>query len=256
MSTAPSSSFPLPKRRALPPEQLRAAIAAAQGGDLTARNEVIEANLRLVASVAQRFAALGREWDDLFQVGCIGLTKAVERFDPSYDVQFSTYAVPLIAGEIRQHLRKDNAVHVSRRTQEKAIVLRRVLADLQQSLGRSPTMRELAEATGAELDEVAAALETLRQPASLDEEAADGEGQSSRLHDRIADDNPWWEHALDRLGIHQVIGGLDERERLILQLRFLERRTQTEAAGALGISQPQFSRTERRLLDKLRDLLS
>ncbi|MFO7248065.1 MAG: RNA polymerase sporulation sigma factor SigF [Bacillota bacterium] len=232
-------------------EEVRALIARSQAGDTEARNRLVEANVRLVWSVVQRFLGRGYEADDLFQIGCIGLLKAVDKFDLSYDVKFSTYAVPMIIGEIQRFLRDDGSVKVSRSLKEAAQRIRRKKDDLTKALGRTPTVGELAEALGMTPEEVVFAQEAGRAPASIHETVYENEGDPITLMDQLADGNE--EGWFDKLALQEAIRKLDERERLIVYLRYYKDYTQSEVAERLGISQVQVSRLEKRILQKIRD---
>lgn len=168
-------------------EEVRALIARSQAGDTEARNRLVEANVRLVWSVVQRFLGRGYEADDLFQIGCIGLLKAVDKFDLSYEVKFSTYAVPMIIGEIQRFLRDDGSVKVSRSLKEASQRIRRKKDDLTKALGRTPTVGELAEALGMTPEEVVFAQEAGRTPASIHETVYENEGDPITLMDQLAD---------------------------------------------------------------------
>ena len=233
--------------------QVKELIAASQAGDDAAREALVVSNQRLVWSVVQRFLNRGYEPDDLFQIGCIGLMKAIDKFDLSYDVRFSTYAVPMIIGEIQRFLRDDGSVKISRSLKETARQVRRTRDDLAKKLGRQPHINEVAEALGMEPTEVVFAQEAMRQPASIHETVFENDGDPIYLMDQISDENQskWF----DKLALHDALTRLPERERLIVFMRFFRDKTQAEVAEVLGISQVQVSRLEKKILQTIRDQL-
>lgn len=240
-----------------PDESLIDLLARAQGGDAEARDRVVEANLRLVRSVAGRFIGSGRESEDLFQIGCLGLLKAVDRFDLSLGVQFSTYAVPLIIGEIRRYLRDSGPIKVSRGLKHLAWEGRRKQEELAKNLGRDPTVTEVAEALSVPVDRLVEAMDGLVPPASIHDVIHQGDGDPVFLLDRLSTDPeeegepPWFE----RLAVRQALERLDPREHEILRLRFFHDLSQTQVSSRLGISQVHVSRLERRALGLLRQYL-
>lgn len=233
--------------------QVRDLIRQSQSGDTAARDKLVLGNQRLVWAVVQRFLGRGYEADDLFQIGCIGLMKAVDKFDLEYEVKFSTYAVPMIIGEIQRFLRDDSTVKVSRSLKETAKHIRRVRDELAKKWGRQPRITEIAEELGIEPSEVVFAQEALRTPASIHETVFENDGDPIYLMDQIADEEggTWF----DRIALHEVLGTLPERERLIVYLRFFRDKTQSDVARVLGISQVQVSRLEKRILQKIREQL-
>ncbi|MBE3596489.1 MAG: RNA polymerase sporulation sigma factor SigF [Hydrogenibacillus sp.] len=235
-------------------DALRELIARAQSGDEAARNTLVEANLRLVWSIVQRFLNRGIDADDLFQIGSIGLIKAIDKFDLSYDVKFSTYAVPMIIGEIQRFLRDDGTMKVSRALKENGHRVRRMRDELAKTLGREPTVAEVAEALGLTPDDVILAQEATRPLASIHETVYENDGDPITLIDQIADDanEKWIEH----VGLRDVIARLPERERLIVYLRFYKDQTQAEVAERLGISQVQVSRLEKKILNTIKKEIS
>jgi RNA polymerase sporulation-specific sigma factor len=238
------------RTRKISDEETRRLIAVSQSGDSDARDELVVSNQRLVWAVVQRFLGRGYDADDLFQIGCIGLMKAVDKFDLSYDVKFSTYAVPMIIGEIQRFLRDDSTVKVSRGLKESARKIRHVRDELAKRLGRQPQISEIAGEMGIEPSEVVFAQEALRQPASIHETVFENDGDPIYLMDQIADDgNGGW---FDKIALHEIIGRLPERERLIVYMRFFKDKTQSDVARVLGISQVQVSRLEKRILDQIR----
>lgn len=234
-------------------EEIRDLIAKSQSGQADARDQLVLSNQRLVWAVVQRFLGRGYEPDDLFQIGCIGLMKAVDKFDLSYDVKFSTYAVPMIIGEIQRFLRDDSTVKVSRSLKETAKKIRHVRDDLAKDLGRQPVISEIAEALQIEPSEVVFAQEALRSPASIHETVFENDGDPIYLMDQIADeDNEVW---FDKIALHDTLSHLPERERLIVYLRFFKDKTQSDVANVLGISQVQVSRLEKRILRYIKEQL-
>ncbi|QQE81284.1 RNA polymerase sporulation sigma factor SigF [Alicyclobacillus sp. SO9] len=234
-------------------EEIRDLIARSQSGQSDARDQLVLSNQRLVWAVVQRFLGRGYEPDDLFQIGCIGLMKAVDKFDLSYEVKFSTYAVPMIIGEIQRFLRDDSTVKVSRSLKETAKKIRHVRDDLAKELGRQPVISEIAEALQIEPSEVVFAQEALRSPASIHETVFENDGDPIYLMDQIADDdNEVW---FDKIALHDTLNHLPERERLIVYLRFFKDKTQSDVAGVLGISQVQVSRLEKRILRYIKEQL-
>lgn len=232
-------------------DQVKDLIAKSQDGDAEARELLVNSNIRLVWSVVQRFINRGYEADDLFQIGCIGLLKAVDKFDLTYDVRFSTYAVPMIIGEIQRFLRDDGTVKVSRSLKETANKVRRTKDELYKAFGRAPTISEVAEAVGITPEEVVFAQEASRAPSSIHETVFENDGDPITLIDQIADEgvNKWFE----KIALKDAISRLSEREQLIVYLRYYKDQTQSEVAERLGISQVQVSRLEKRILQTIKD---
>ena len=233
-------------------ERMRQLFPLVHSGDLAAREEFIRGNLRLVLSVIQRFGNRGENVDDLFQVGCIGLIKALDNFDVSQNVRFSTYAVPMIIGEIRRYLRDNNAIRVSRSMRDTAYKALKMRDQLTEKLGREPNVNELAEAMHVPREDVIFALEAIQDPVSLFEPVYNDGGDALYIMDHITDekkpDNGW----LDVIGVKEAMARLTDRERYILKLRFFQGRTQMEVAGEIGISQAQVSRLEKNALSHMR----
>ena len=233
-------------------ERMRELFPLVHSGDLNAREEFIRGNLRLVLSVIQRFSNRGENVDDLFQVGCIGLIKALDNFDVTQNVRFSTYAVPMIIGEIRRYLRDNNAIRVSRSMRDTAYKALRARERLAEKLGREPDVTELAQELGLPREDVVFALEAIQDPVSLFEPVYNDGGDALYLMDQITNekkpDNSW----LDVIGIHEAMNRLTDRERHILTLRFFQGRTQMEVASEIGISQAQVSRLEKNALAHMR----
>lgn len=226
-------------------------ILRAQNGEQEARDTIVQRNMRLVWSVVQRFLNRGYEPDDLFQIGCIGLLKSVDKFDLSYDVKFSTYAVPMIIGEIQRFIRDDGTVKVSRSLKELGNKIRRAKDELSKTNGRIPTVSEIAEYLDISAEEIIMAQEASRSPSSIHETVYENDGDPITLLDQIADqeENTWF----DKIVLKEAIRDLDERERLIVYLRYFKDQTQSEVAVRLGISQVQVSRLEKKILQQMKD---
>lgn len=221
-------------------------------GDLSAREEFIQGNLRLVLSILQRFNNRGENADDLFQVGCIGLIKSIDNFDRSQNVKFSTYAVPMIIGEIRRYLRDNNSIRVSRSLKDIAYKALQVKERLTNDMAQEPTVETIARELGADKSDVVAALNAIQEPVSLFEsvyhDGADTIYVMDQIKDERNDDNSW----VDDIALRDAMQKLNERERHIIDLRFFEGRTQMEVAEEIGISQAQVSRLEKGALERIR----
>ena len=229
----------------------RQLLLQAHAGDAGARERMVEGNLRLVLSVVQRFAQRGENLDDLFQVGCIGLIKAIDNFDPAQPVRFSTYGVPMIIGEIRRFLRDNNALRVSRSLRDTAYRAMQARETLEKQLGREPTMDEIAGEAGLSRREVTAALESVVEPVSLEEPVYTDGGDAMYLIDQVRDpdgEDSW----ISGLQFRQTVAGLTPRENRIMELRYLRGKTQMEVAQEIGISQAQVSRLEKGALNQFR----
>lgn len=230
-------------------------LRAAAAGDKAARQKMIQGNLRLVLSVVQKFAGRGENMDDLFQVGCIGLIKAVDNFDPTLNVRFSTYGVPMIIGEIRRFLRDNNAVRVSRSIRDMAYHAMQAREALQKENGREPRISEIAARLNTTVENVAVALESAVEPTSLYEPVySDDEGAVSvmdQVHDSSGEEN--W---ISDIMFRDTVKALSARERRIIALRYLSGKTQTEVAQAIGISQAQVSRLEKNAITRIKRQIS
>ncbi len=240
------------KLKLLSNEEKRELLIRAKNGDDKAREKLINGNLKLVLSVIQSFGGRGENPDDLFQVGCIGLIKAVDNFDISLDVKFSTYAVPMILGEIRRYLRDNNSIRVSRSLRDLAYKALQARERLSAKLSREPTNAEIAKELDRTENEVVNALDSIADPISLYEPIYTDNGDSVYVLDQIKDDKNTDDQWLDEIAISQAIGKLSERERRILSLRFYNGRTQTEVSDEIGISQAQVSRLEKSALEKIK----
>lgn len=220
-------------------------------GSKTARQELINGNLRLVLSVIQKFTSRGENMDDLFQVGCIGLIKSVDNFDISQNVRFSTYAVPMIIGEIRRYLRDNSSVRVSRSIKDTAYKAMQVKERLMAEKQEEPTVTEIANELGIPTEDVVIALESIVSPMSLYDPIYSDGGDIIFVLDQLGDnndDNNW----LGEISLRESIKGLSERERNILSLRFMQGKTQMEVSEEIGISQAQVSRLEKGAIDKIK----
>lgn len=231
--------------------EVKELIKLSQEGDQASRELIVEKNMRLVWSVVQRFLNRGYDPDDLFQIGCIGLLKSVDKFDLSYDVKFSTYAVPMIIGEIQRFIRDDGTVKVSRSLKETGNRIRKAKDELSKILGRIPTVNEISAHLGLSPEEIILAQEASRAPSSIHETVYENDGDPITLLDQIDDGNEgkWF----DKLALKEAILELDERERLIVYLRYYKDQTQSEVALRLGISQVQVSRLEKKILQQMKD---
>lgn len=236
-------------------ERMRELFPLVHSGDLNAREEFIRGNLRLVLSVIQRFSGRGENVDDLFQVGCIGLIKALDNFDVSQNVRFSTYAVPMIIGEIRRYLRDNNPIRVSRSLRDTAYKALQARDRLQYALGREATVDEIAQEMHLPVEDVVFALEAIQDPVSLFEPIYNDGGDALYIMDQVKDENTKDENWLEEISIKDALQHLNEREKKILRLRFFEGRTQMEVAGEIGISQAQVSRLEKAALTHMRKLI-
>ena len=223
-----------------------------KAGDREVREEFIKGNLRLVLSVIQRFGNRGENPDDLFQVGCIGLIKALDNFDMSHGVKFSTYAVPMIIGEVRRYLRDNNAIRVSRSLRDLAYRALQARETLNRQLQRDPTMAEIAEEIGVEREEVVLALESIQEPISLYEPVFHDDGDAIYVMDQVADTRDTDARWIENLALAEAMKKLTPRERRILDMRFFQGKTQMEVAEEISISQAQVSRLEKNALKYMR----
>ncbi|MEG2038630.1 MAG: RNA polymerase sporulation sigma factor SigG [Oscillospiraceae bacterium] len=226
----------------------------AQSGDDIARQDMIYGNLRLVLSVVQKFTNRGENLDDLFQVGCIGLIKAIDNFDPTLNVRFSTYGVPMIIGEIRRYLRDNNSIRVSRSMRDTAYKAMQVKEKLTNLASREPSIEEIAKEMGCKKEDVVLALEAIVDPISLFEPVYSDGGDTIYVMDQVGDkvdDKDW----LEEIMIKEAMQSLADREKTILSLRFFGGKTQMEVAKEIGISQAQVSRLEKGALDRIKGQL-
>lgn len=221
-------------------------------GDKNARNELINGNLRLVLSVIQRFTNRGENLDDLFQVGCIGLIKAIDNFDVTQNVRFSTYAVPMIIGEIRRYLRDNNSVRVSRSLRDTAYHAMQIKERLTNENQKEPTVEEIAKEMHIKKEEVVLALEAIVEPVSLYEPLYNDGGDTIYVMDQVGDSNSD-DNWIDEIVFKQSIEKLSDREKKILSMRFMQGKTQTEVAKEIGISQAQVSRLEKSAINNIKN---
>ena len=231
-----------------------ALLRAARAGDKEARQRMIQGNLRLVLSVVQKFVGRGESMDDLFQVGCIGLIKAIDHFDPDLNVRFSTYGVPMIVGEIRRFLRDNNAVRVSRSVRDIAYKAMQAKEQLQKELNREPHIDEIAERVQLPVTTVTLALESVVDPVSLYEPVYSDEGDTIYVMDQLGDsggEDSW----ISGIMFKDTVQALSEREKKIMALRYLSGKTQVEVAKEIGISQAQVSRLEKNALGRIKGKL-
>ena len=233
-------------------EEMMRLIELAQKGDQAAKQRLVEGNLKLVLSVIQRFLGRGENPDDLFQVGCIGLLKAIANFDTTKDVRFSTYGVPMIAGELRRYLRDYSPIRVSRSVRDLAYRVLQCKQAMTAENGREPTFAQIAERLGVPEEDVIGAMDAVSTPVSLYEPVYTDGGDPLTVMDQVRDVKNTDEQWLESIALRQAMQALSERERRILALRFYDGRTQMEVAGSLGISQAQVSRLEKGALASIR----
>jgi len=238
--------------KTLKSEEMMQLLRQAKAGDKDARDKLVEGNLRLVLSVIQRFMGRGENPDDLFQVGCIGLLKAVQNFDDSKMVRFSTYGVPMIAGEIRRYLRDNSAIRVSRSLRDLAYRVLQCKEQMQLELGREAGLEEVAQKLELPLEEVVNAMDAITAPVSLYEPVYADSGDPLTVMDQVRDTRNTDEHWIERIALREAVSQLGVREKQILGLRFQEGRTQMEVAKEIGISQAQVSRLEKNALGSIR----
>lgn len=233
-------------------EQKKTLFARLKQGDQRARDEFIKGNLRLVLSVIQRFSNRGENFDDLFQVGCIGLIKSIDNFDTTLNVKFSTYAVPMIIGEIRRYLRDNNSIRVSRSLRDTAYKALQAKERLTSNGIKDPRIEDIAKELEIPREDVVMALDAIQDPISLFEPIYHDSGDAIFVMDQVSDSKNIDENWIEEISLKQAIGKLNEREKHILNLRFFEGRTQMEVADEIGISQAQVSRLEKTALLHMR----
>lgn len=234
-------------------EEMTVLIAQLQAGSETAREVLVEKNLGLVHHIVKRFLGRGYEAEDLFQIGSIGLIKAIDKFDLSYDVKFSTYAVPMITGEIKRFIRDDGMIKLSRSVKENAWKIRMASDKLEQEHGREPTLTEISEKTELSVEDIVMALEANVEVESIYKTVYQGEGSQIYLVDKIPEKKDEHEKALNHMMINQLLELLEEDEKKLIMLRYYMDKTQVEVACILGISQVQVSRLEKKILKRLRE---
>ncbi|MCI5970851.1 MAG: RNA polymerase sporulation sigma factor SigF [Oscillospiraceae bacterium] len=230
-------------------------IKRAKEGDKSAESEIVNGNIALVWSVARKFSNRGYDLEDIFQIGCIGILKAIKNFDLSYNVRFSTYAVPLIMGEIKRFLRDDGIIKVSRRLKEIAQKAKITKEVLEKELNREVKISEIAERIGETPSDLAIALEANVAPESLYKEINENDKSPGYLIDKIAKNTDTEEEILDKISLNEAIKALDEREKKIIILRYFRGKTQSEIAASIGISQVQVSRLEKKILGRLKEMI-
>lgn len=226
-----------------------------KNGDKGAREEFINGNLRLVLSVIQRFSGRGENMDDLFQVGCIGLMKSIDNFDSSYNVKFSTYAVPMIIGEVRRYLRDNNSIRVSRSLKDIAYRALKVREELMGKNEKDPTVEEIAKEMGVDKEDVVLSLDAIADPVSLYEPIYNDGGDAIFVIDQVSDEKNIDENWLEKISLKEAMKKLGAREKHILNLRFFKGRTQMEVAEEIGISQAQVSRLEKTALKHVKKFI-
>lgn len=230
-------------------------IKRAKEGDKSAESEIVNGNIALVWSVARKFSNRGYDLEDIFQIGCIGILKAIKNFDLSYNVRFSTYAVPLIMGEIKRFLRDDGIIKVSRRLKEIAQKAKITKEILEKELNREVKISEIAERIGETPSDLAIAMEANVAPESLYKEINENDKSPGYLIDKIAKNTDTEEEILDKISLNEAIKALDEREKKIIILRYFRGKTQSEIAASIGISQVQVSRLEKKILGRLKEMI-
>lgn len=235
-------------------EHTLALIGRAHQGDKEARDTLFEENTGLIYSVARRFLGRGVEMEDLFQIGSIGLLKAVDKFDPAFEVKFSTYAIPMILGELKRFFRDDGMIKVSRSIKENQHRVYLAREKIEKELGREPSLKEIAEMLGMPPEEVAMTLDSAAEVESLYRTVYQSEGTDISLIDKIPEKENAEEHLLNRIFLEEILGKLESSDRKLLYMRYFQDQTQTQIAEQLGVSQVQVSRMEKRILKKLRSL--
>ena len=237
-------------------EETTKLIRLAHEGDQAAREQLVLDNVGLVWSIVRRFAGRGHELEDLYQIGCIGLIKAIDKFNLDFDVKFSTYAVPMITGEIKRFLRDDGMIKVSRSLKELGMRVSSTREQMIWELGREPGLEELALRVGVSCEEVAASMEAATEVESIYKTVGSGEDQNLRLLDKLPDEREQQEELLNRMVLKQLLEQLSGKDREIIMRRYFENQTQSQIAADLNISQVQVSRLEKKILRKMREYLS
>ena len=236
----------------LTPQRMQELYPLVHSGDKAARDEFIQGNLRLVLSVIQRFSGRGENVDDLFQVGCIGLMKALDNFDVSQNVRFSTYAVPMVIGEIRRYLRDNSAIRVSRSMRDTAYRVLQAREKLQRENQREPTVEQIAKELDLPREEVVFAMDAVVDPVSLFDPVYSDGGDTVCVMDQVRDTRNTDESWLDRIALREAVDKLSPREQRILAMRFYDGKTQMEVSGEIGISQAQVSRLEKNAIRQIK----
>lgn len=231
-------------------------IKQAHQGDKNAREKLVEENLGLVFSIIKRFAGRGYEMEDLFQIGSIGLIKSIDKFDLSFDVRFSTYAVPMITGEIKRFLRDDGMIKVSRSLKETAYKAYATREALEKKMGREPTLEEISEEIGATREDIVLAMESASSVESLHQTIYQGDGSAVLLMDKLEEKENRTEDLLNHMVLEELLDSLDSDERTLIYMRYFKDKTQVEVAKVLGMTQVQVSRLEKKILKKMRGKMS
>lgn len=242
------------KLQTLSQEEMKMLFEKIKEGDKEAREKLINGNLKLVLSVIQRFYGRGENADDLFQVGCVGLIKAIDNFDTSLDIQLSTYAVPMIIGEIRRYLRDNNMVRVSRSVRDLAYKVLQTKEKIMRETGKEPTVDEIAKALEVDKEEVVMSLDAIQDPVSLQEPVYNDGNDSIYIMDQVKDKKNTDEMWTENITMNEALKKLNDKERMIIDKRFFAGRTQMEVAEEIGISQAQVSRLEKTAIDHMRRL--
>lgn len=237
-------------------EDTIACIIQSQQGDKAARDQLVQNNLGLVWSVVRRFASRGYDSEDLFQIGCIGLMKAIDKFDVTLELKFSTYAVPMILGEIKRFLRDDGLIKVSRSIKENGWRVKSAADKIAKRQGRDATMEELEKETALSSEEIVLAMEATMEVESIHKTVYQGDGNELTLADKLTAVGDDKERILNQMLLKQLLDGLDEKERHLIILRYFQDKTQTEVAKELGISQVQVSRLEKKILIRMRQAIT
>mgnify|MGYP000463663880 CR=1 FL=1 len=240
----------------LKPAQAKELLVKIKSGDTQARETFIKGNLRLVLSIVQRFSQSGENLDDLFQIGCIGLIKSIDNFNPDLQVKFSTYAVPMIIGEIRRYLRDNNSIRVSRSLRDTAYKAIHAKEVLSRNSFKEPTLQEIAEESGVAAEDILYALDAIQSPVSLYDPVYTDGGDTLYVMDQISDKKNKEENWVEKLSLSDAMNHLSERENFIINLRFFEGKTQMEVADEIHISQAQVSRLEKSALKTIRQYLT
>lgn len=231
-------------------------IKKARNGDRQAREQVANQNMGLVWSIVKRFAGRGYETEDLFQIGTIGLIKSIDKFDLDYGVKFSTYAIPMITGEIKRFLRDDGMIKVSRGLKETALRVRLAKEKIRDKLGREPTLEEISQELAIPVEDIVMAEDAVTEVDSLQKTIYQGDGGAISLMDKIESGKDEEEEILNRIALREVMDNLEEKERKLIELRYFNEMTQTDIAKEMGISQVQVSRLEKKILLRMREVLS
>ena len=242
------------KLQVLTADEIKELFRLMKDGDKSAREKIINGNLKLVLSVIQRFCGRGESADDLFQIGCVGLIKAIDNFDTSLDIQLSTYAVPMIIGEIRRYLRDNNIVRVSRSVRDLAYKVLQVKEKVLREKGKEPTLEEIAKELNVEKEDVVLSLDAIQDPVSLQEPVYNDGQENLYIMDQVKDKKNTDEIWTENITMNEALKKLNDKEKMIIDKRFFEGRTQMEVADEIGISQAQVSRLEKTALDHIRRL--